>query len=359
MRNKGTKWILVTVVVVVAGFIFWYYFTGIYRPKAYMVISDVQYGEGNMRHRIHSINTFGMEVDLHSADIDTFPIDVRVPSAFTVNPTGKFLYITGREGTAGEVDEKNQPKWSRENPPKMHDIQVYDLKGKRLAKSIGLPDDANGRVGTLTLSPDGNRLFLSNPYKDEENAPIEEQKGKNWIINLKTGEFLFSFDVGYGPYMKDDGSKSYMFSGPKDSEILEPGFTAYDIDNDTVITAYRDYDRLMEEQGGLHIEEFKFGYPHMEGNRPLKFYDRDTYEKIEQIDLTRDFGSDDQLGISLPLKDMITRNKNYLVVKITKEIKGRERSEYYLRLVDIQNMEIKGTIKVWEGSGRVLGPVAH
>ena len=160
-------------------------------------------------------------------------------------------------------------------------------------------------------------------------------------------------------YLNKNGSKAYEFLVGKGSERFEPGFYKYDIDNDELITKYLGLDRLMEEQGGLKIEGIEFGYPHMEDYRPMRFYDRDTYEQIGELDLRNNFDSDRKLGFSGRIPHSITKDKKFRVVGIRAETDAPNEYEYFLRWADIQNIEIVNTIKVWEGSGRTLGPLAH
>jgi len=355
MNKRRFTWFLMLLLIVTVAVSMWIWWSAQAGPYAYTVISEYDRLEGHMSHRIRSINSFAVTVDLGSGEvIDTFPIDIRVPMRIRLDPTGQELYVTGSEGHPEEISRDH---WSAESP-QWEDIHVYDVRTGKLARTIKLPEDADGSVRGMSITPDGNRLYISNPYENVEDAPTVEKQKRRWALDPQTGEFLFGFDVSPGTYLTNDGNKGYDLYGGKDG-ILGPGFTAIDIKNDMIVTAYHDFDRLMEEQGGLKIEGIEFGYPHMEDYRPMRFYDRDTYEQIGELDLRENFEADRKLGFSSRVPHAITNNKKYRVVGIRAETDSPNEYEYFLRWIDIQNMEIVDTIRIWEGSGRTLGPVAH
>lgn len=358
MNKRRFTWILMVLLIVTVAVSMWIWWPVQAGPYAYTVISEYERLEGDMAHRIRSINTFAVAVDLGSGDVvDTFPLGIRIPMRLLLDPTGQELYVSGSEGHPEEISRDH---WSGEGP-QWEDIHVYDVKTGKLVRTIKLPEDADGSVQGMRISPDGNRLFINNPYENNDNAPTEEKQKRNWVLDPETGEFLFGVEsrVSSKDYLNKNGSKAYEFLVGKGSERFEPGFYKYDIDNDELITKYLGLDRLMEEQGGLKIEGIEFGYPHMEDYRPMRFYDRDTYEQIGELDLRNNFDSDRKLGFSGRIPHSITKDKKFRVVGIRAETDTPNEYEYFLRWIDIQNMEIVNTIKVWEGSGRTLGPLAH
>lgn len=368
MSNK-LKWVILLIILLGTVIGAWYYFQDDYRPKAYMAVHEVHYPYlGGPRSDVFVWeDSFILKIDLKSQEVDTFPIDVRLPSRMSLDPTGQELYVSGREGTALELDTDHNTKWTQENPPELYDLHVYNTKTGELTRIIEPPEDADGVFRGMRVSPDGKRLYTNNPYENDEDAPREEQQKSNWAIDPETGEFLFGYDRARTQrYMTEDGSKTFNFIGSPKMNIFEPGFRAFDIENDELITTYLDFDRLMEEQGGLHvnkeqaevyIEGFEFEYPYMDGRKPLRFYDRDTFEVIGEVDLREGFNEEKIDGISHPFQ--ITDDNQYVVFRIRMKTDTHQKYEYYIRLVDIEKMKIVDTFKVWEGFGRVIGPRVH
>ncbi len=363
MYKRIASWFLI--IAILAGVIYgvWLYFQDQYTPKAYLAVMEIEHHDLHYTSDIWSIrNSFILAIDLYSHEVDTFPIQVKIPRSMRLDPTGRELYLSGLEGY--ELDPETE--WTFDNPPGWHQLHVYNVPTGELARIIESPGDADGVFRGMRVTPDGKRLYTNNPYENVEDAPTEEKQKRRWALDPQTGEFLFGFDNARPVrYLTKDGSKSFSFVGAPNL-ILEPGFRAFDIENDKLITAYMDFDRLMEEQGGLHvnkegaevyIESFEFEYPYMYGRKPLRFYDRDTFEVIGEVDLRANFDEKKIDGISHPFN--ITDDNKYAVFRIKIETDAPEKYKYYIRLVDIAKMEIVDTFKVWEGYGRVIGPRVH
>ncbi len=207
MNKRRFTWFLMLLLIVTVAVSMWIWWSAQAGPYAYTVISEYDRLEGHMSHRIRSINSFAVTVDLGSGEvIDTFPIDIRVPMRIRLDPTGQELYVTGSEGHPEEISRDH---WSAESP-QWEDIHVYDVRTGKLARTIKLPEDADGSVRGMSITPDGNRLYISNPYENVEDAPTVEKQKRRWALDPQTGEFLFGFDVSPGTYLTNDGNKGFF-----------------------------------------------------------------------------------------------------------------------------------------------------
>lgn len=336
-----------------------------YQPMAYVGITKVEW-EGI---RPSDERAYIYEIDIEGGTVtDSFPVSEGMThvKALALDQSQGLLYAGGHEGTLRDAGS-----W------RSNGIEVFDIFSKNMVRRVELEGDH--WVSRLRLSPDGKRLFVSNPFHHVPEQRPEGEKGKStWVVNSETGEFKFGVDRPIGALMTPSGDYSVSFPGQIKGRGVGKRIESIDEDKNLHYFIW-DTQRLLDEEGGIFAKELEgidWDIPYIQ--RPpqrrdnlqnwkniIEFYDRETLEQIGEVDLLEgiDLEEISKLKLSGFGYSNITQDKNYLVGRKYLQTKpgdeGTVSADFYLIVIDLNNFEIHKTVKLWEGAGFQTLPVVY
>lgn len=318
----NNKLLISGVVILFIGVVLFWIFYDPYRPKVYIGIVKSEYEQD-----LPVVDrSYIYEIDLLEGEIsDAFPVSDTVPHVNTIDVAGQEqrLFVAGEER-----DYAN--RWS-------NGIDVYDLETKSLFNSFSL--EGNAPLERLRVSSDGKKLFIENPYKETE-KPTGQKGETTWLVDNKTGEFIKGINRQLGEYyFTDSGDTWFYFPGSKERGI---SLLVYSVVDNKVVEFLGSTDDLKEVYGGIRFQDYNFKYPYIESNGRIYFYDRETLEKLGEIDPFVNFEVSKE-SINIGPKN-ITKDREYLIVSFTIP-NGEEGAEQTIvRIIDLIDLSIENTI---------------
>ena len=333
---------LTLVILLVAALVWWFYDP--YAPTAYVGITTYEmprYHRMNFESSIYRVDLISGEVN----EVIT-PSNMSRIQRIALDRENDYLYVSG--GTPHENNSQEEK------------IKIYDLNNYEIQRKLEVP---TGKTSMIRISPDGRRLFMSNPIrpdKREKKLKNPEKQKETWLLDPETGDFIKGIDrwPRSGAFISEDGSYFYMFPANKE---IGTGKWVYDVDNDTLSVGFaRDTDRLFEESGGFFFGDEEYNFPRMEGWSPMKIYDRETYEKLGEVDIYQGI---DEYRISKKYStkpEMITQDGKLRVVGIVLDGEHPgDPSTHLIRTIDLEKHKVLHTVEIYKGLANQTNIVAY
>jgi len=327
-------------IVLLVVLIWWMFFYDPYRPKAYVGISEYDLAHDG-RTRIN-YRSYIVEIDLPTATVsDTFPISDTVPQVRDIEVdqnTGE-LYVGGQ--VPGSPVESSKSKG----------VDVYDLDSKQRIRTLDISGPRSAR--NIRTSRNSEKILMNNPYRNEQ----EGEKGKrSGVYDIESGEFLHGFDHSARPYhfISEQGHKLYHIFGLHESASIGVHST---VQNERILHILQDKEQMLE-RGGMHPdpeESFELEYPYYVWShhwKPMEVYERTTMERIDTGPVVMEGLDKSEVTSNYSTTaTMLSKDHRYLVVRFTKGTgtTADDPEQLFIRVVDLEKMEIVGTTKVWEG----------